>query len=433
MKKAIIILSLLNLIVACTSSSEPQAKEENKYQSFAKTFQEIDQILDKDNGKFWNHSLKGPMLLVDPESREIITNHNNKAGEFKPVDGVYISTLPEEMNIANTALNWNGERWTMLMLPLPTAEKARNNLLIHELFHRIQPQIGFANLSEQSNAHLDTYRGRLLLKLELEALVDAIFETGEERKSHLANAFQFRNERCSSQELSDAENTLELNEGLAEYTGAMLSGRNSEEMNMHFKNSVNQFYSNKTFVRSFAYQTIPMYGYMLAQSKKNWHQEVSGQTNLIDYFKNAFEIEVDNSIPFESVAQANDYGYEKILQEEQLREEERLIVVANYKAIFLEKPTLRLNFENMQISFDPRNIVPIEDIGTVYPTLKVSDNWGILTVEEGALLSANWQNVTVTEPSSTSDSLVVGKGWTLELNENWRVEKMEVGYELKKQ
>jgi len=431
MNKTIIIIIFLGLMVSCTSKQE--SKTNNKYESFAQVFQEIDNILDRDNGKFWNSSLKGPILLVDPESREIVSNQNSKSGEFQKSNGVYIDTLPQEINIANTALDWDEKRWTMVMLPLPKEKKSRNNLVIHELFHRIQPQIGFGNLSEQSNGHLDTYHGRLLLKLELEALLQAIHTTEENKDTHIGNALRFRKERYTSNEIKHAENTLELNEGLAEYTGVMLSGRSSEEMKAHFRNSVDNFYDNKTFVRSFAYQTIPMYGYLLSKSKVNWHKEISNQTNLTDHFENAFSFNLDSTIQFETIAKENNYHFKKIQREERLREEERLKVIAKYKELFLQRPTLKLVFENMRISFDPRNIVPIEDIGTVYPTLRLTDNWGILTVENGALLSADWQNVIVTEPKEIGDSIITGEGWKLELNENWSVEKTNTVYELKKE
>ncbi len=432
MKKVVIFL-VLGLIVSCTSKQKQESKNSNIYESFAQIFHEIDTISDRDNGEFWNYSLKGPILLVDPETREIISNQNNNSEDFQLVKNVYIDTLPVEVNISNTALDWDGKRWTMLILPLPKEKKSRDNLIIHELFHRIQPQIGFENLSEQSNSHLDTYLGRLLLRLELEALIKAIHVTGKDCETHIANALRFRKERHTLNEIKQAENTLELNEGLAEYTGVMLSNRNSEEMKVHFKNRVEYFYDNKTFVRSFAYQTIPMYGYLLSQRKDNWHREITNQTNLTDYLESAFSINIVTTIPFETVAKENDYHFDKLQGEEKLREEERLKAIAKYKERFLVKPTLKLVFENMNMSFDPRNIVPLEEIGTVYPTLRVTDNWGILTVENGALLSADWQHVIVTEPIELSDSIVSGEGWKLVLKENWNVVQSNGVYELIKE
>lgn len=430
MKKTFIAFFTLGLIVSCTSLQKKESI--NKYESFAQIFNEIDTVLDRDNGKFWNHSLKGPILLVDPETRAFISNQNSKKEEFQKYNDVYIDTIPNEVNIANTAKDWDGKRWTMVLLPLPKDKKARDNLIIHELFHRIQPQIGFGNHYEKSNSHLDTFNGRLLLKLELEALVHAVYSIENVRIIHLENALRFRKERQTSTEIKNAENALELHEGLAEYTGVMLSDRSSEELKIHFRSKVDLFYNNKTFVRSFAYQTVPMYGYLLSQIKENWHREITEKTNLTDYFKNSFSLNIDSTRPFETIAKEHNYHFEKFQKEEQLREKKQLKIIANYKELFLNKPTLKLMFENMGITFDPRNIVPIKNIGTVYPTIRVTDNWGILTVEKGALLSADWENIIVSEPKEINDSIIKGDGWKLELKENWKVEKTTTNYELKK-
>lgn len=52
----------------------------------------------------------------------------------------------------------------------------------------------------------------------------------------------------------------------------------------------------------------------------------------------------------------------------------------------------------MNVSFDPRNIIPVEDKGTVYPQIRVTDNWGILEVTKGALMSPNWDKISVSSP-----------------------------------
>jgi hypothetical protein len=430
MTQSIPIIFWLCLLISCNLKREANPTNNKEYEFYSQIFQEIDALLESDNGEFWGNSLNGPLILVDPETRTIYSNHDNSAGTFQQVSGVFVDTLPGEINMANTALEWDGIRWAMVMLPLPTDRKMRDNLIIHELFHRIQAQIGFENLDEQPNAHLDTYQGRLLLRLELEALIQAIHST-EENSNHIAHALRFRKQRYLSNEIKQGENTLELKEGLAEYTGLMLSGRSPDEIKRHFRTSVDDFYDNETFVRSFAYQTIPMYGYLLSKRNAYWHKEITHDTNLSDFFERAFDANLDGTFQFETVAKAHDYHFERIQKEELEREKKRLKVVSNYRELFTQKRTLKLVFENMSISFDPRNIVPIEDLGTVYPSLRLSDNWGVLTVESGALISADWQYILVSEPKVNADSVITGEGWKLELNQNWSVVKTGDTYELK--
>ncbi len=416
--KNFIYLFLLLAIISCTkkNTSSQHQKEEQ-------VFKNLKNLLKADNGKFWSENLYGPILLIDPETRTFVANQNNKSETFKKIGSIYIDTLPKELNIANTAINWQDERWTMVMNPLSDDNFTRNNLLIHELFHRLQPSIGFANLSEKSNDHLDTFEGRLLLKLELEALKKSLETEGSTQKNHLKNALTFRAIRQDNEAKKTAENSLEINEGLAEYTGLMLSGRNDKQIQKHLINSINDFYQNKTFVRSFAYQTIPVYGYLLTLEKENWQHNIDKDTNLTDYFIETFSLKLSEEKSYKSIAIDNNYNYQKIVDEEQERENKRLAKIQFYKEIFLQKPTLKLSFRNMNVSFDPRDIMPIEDIGTIYPNLRITDDWGILTVEKGALLSSDWSYVLVTQPSSIKDDLATGNGWKLELNDGWKVVK----------
>ena len=137
-------------------------------------FKDLKKSLSNDNGKLWNHQLYGSILLVDKNSRVIIANEPDNKGILTKKGNVYVGILPKEINISNTAHNWNGKRWTMVLLPLPTDYNERLNLLTHELFHRIQPELGFDNINNERGNHLDELNARIFLKLELEALKKAL-------------------------------------------------------------------------------------------------------------------------------------------------------------------------------------------------------------------------------------------------------------------
>lgn len=420
-------------LLCCSPAKNPDTEVPPAYAVWDGVFQEVDALIVADDGKFWNHSLQGPLMFVDPETRQLIANQNDDSGSFGQYGQVFVDTLPPDVIIANTALEWKGKSWTMVMRPLPEDQASRNGLILHELFHRIQSKIGFGELKERDNAHLDTFEGRLLLRLELEALLQAIQRAEpEKQKKHVKNALSFRASRYSTPEIKQAENTLELNEGLAEYTGLMLSNRPRTEVPEYFQNRVEAFYQNPSFVRSFAYETIPMYGYLLAQEKNNWHQEIDASTLLSDYLKVAFGIQELNPAPYEGMATQEDYAYAEILKQEEQREKERLVQLAAYKTLFLESPSLRLDFMNMNLSLDPGNLVPLEGHGTVYPTMTISDTWGVLEVKNGGLISADWTHVIVSEPQEVSEKLIRGEGWQLTLAANWVLDKGEKGYVVKK-
>jgi hypothetical protein len=388
-------------------------------------FDEIKEATKKGN-QLWGIDLYDPMLLVNTETRQVFANFPDTAGILRQTGQVYSGILPNEINISNTGINWNGRRWAMIMLPLPAYKQDRLNLLAHELFHVSQPSLGFQLFNPENN-HLDQKNGRIYLRLELEALKKAVQTTNPpERKTHLTNALAFRKYRYQLYPKSDStENLLELNEGITEYTGSVISGRNKKQSIEHFVQSINTFLENPTFVRSFAYQTTPVYGYLLSNQKENWNREITIETNLTDYFIKAFNISLSNDLKNITGLLLNQYDGKNIISEEKIREEKIKIFVAECKSKFVTLPHFELEFEQMNMSFDYRKIVPVEDIGIVYPNIRITDNWGILTVNNGALMSSNWGKISTTIPLKIEDKNISGDGWTLLLNDGYAIIKDE--------
>ena len=221
MNKAYYILILI-VLSSCLNDKSKQSEKTTdnltvQEKIIIQTYSDVDSLLTIDNGKFWDKQLYGPIIFIEPETRFFYSNENNATNSFNRVNSIYKDSLPTDINIANTAIDWNNKRWSMVMLPLPTDKISRSNLIIHELFHRLQPEIGFENLQELDNGHLDSYTGRLLLKLELQALEKALNSNDDKsRLKHIQNALIFRIKRHKTQKVKDAENSLELNEGLAE-------------------------------------------------------------------------------------------------------------------------------------------------------------------------------------------------------------------------
>jgi len=385
-------------------------------------------IATQNNYELWNKDLYGEMLLVNPETRDIYANMPDDAGLLKKEGTIYKGILPNEINFANTAIDWNGKSWAMIMLPLPKDKQARINLLSHELFHKAQPSLGFV-INNVDNNHLDQKDGRIYLRLELEALEQAyLSESSVEMKKHLTDALIFRKYRNSLFPGSNTtENVLELNEGIAEYTGQIISGRNNEQKIENFEKSLSMFIGYPTFVRSFAYQTIPIYGFLLMDSKKDWNKDITVQTNLIDYFIKAFNIKMPMDLHKSVIEMGDKYNCKTIVDEETKRDEINKKLISEYKTKFIEQPHFDIQLEQMQFSFDPRNIMPLEDKGTVYPNIRITDKWGILTVESGALVSSDWKKVSLSKPTDISDKRIIGEGWSLELEEGYKLLKIEEG------
>ena len=414
-----IFILILSLFICSSLTAEEYKSEKTEANYFAEI-----QLATAQQKKLWGIDLYGPILLVDHKTRRVISNFADSENVLIKEGNLYSGLFPKNLNIANTSISWNGKNWAMIMLPLSTDKNERINLLAHELFHRTQSGLGFTAHNPPNN-HLNEKEGRILLRLELEALKKAIVAANaSESKLHLSNALSFRNLRYKKYpDAAASENLLEINEGLAEYTGLIVSARDHQQTQTHFIKSIDRFFKNPSFVRSFAYVTIPVYGYLLSDSIENWNLDIKDNTNLTDYFLKVYKIELPQNIE-KRVSDVNKkYNGDVIRVEETERELNNIAINAEYIKKFVYDPHLEIHFENMDFSFDPRNIYPLNDLGIVYPNIRVTDNWGILTATMGALMSPNWNKITTSMPTNIKSDKVTGDGWILELTNDYDIEK----------
>ena len=380
---------------------------------------EADAICRGDNGALWGVSLCGPVLLVDPTTRSVFANQADAEKLLKPEGGIFVGKLPEKINIANTALDWAGTHWTMMMLPLPEANDRRAVLMAHEMWHRIQRDLGLAPAGDPNN-HLDTRDGRFWLQLEWRALAAALEATSDVRTQAARDAVIFRTWR---RELfpgaAKNERDLELNEGLAEYTGVKLSGY-LDQLRFVVHNELQQAPEKKTFVRSFAYATGPAYGLLLDETGADWRQAVRGRRDLAELLIRRGGIEMPADIEAAAKERAPKYGSVALGAEEDRREQARRTLAQSYRAKLVDGPVLVIPLHRMNMQFDPGNLVSLDSLGTVYPNIRIVDDWGILTVTNGgALMSGDFSRVAVAAPKDTAAPMIEGEGWNLHLNAGW--------------
>jgi hypothetical protein len=416
MKKIILSITILSLSLAVFGQQETFNDTVSIY------FNDIKEATKK-HSNIWDKDLYAPILLVNPFTQQMYANELDSAGVLEQDGAIYTGMLPHDLSIANTSIPWNGKTWAMIVTMAISPDKEnRVNLFAHELFHVSQPSLGF-QIANVDNNHLDQKEGRIYLRLELEALKEAVQALSKKEMSeHLTNAFAFRKYRNSLYANSDTtENLLELLEGLAEYTGIMHVDWNEEQLKEHLADKINNFSRTPTFVRSFAYQTVPVYGYLLYQTKKDWNKEISATTLLTDYFISAFEIKLPSDLGKLLSKNVEKYNGKIIFAEEIARDEQTQKLIAEYKTKFVEQPHLDIYFEQMNISFNPRNVMPLEDKGTVYQDVRIIDSWGILTAENGALLAPNWNKVSLSLPISEEGNTIFGDGWTLELTGEYAI------------
>lgn len=386
-------------------------------------FAEAQTLCQADHGQLWGVSLCGPIMFVDPKSHFIVANQADTNGVLKAEDGIFTGFLPMNINVSNTAFEWSGVRWTQMVWPLPVEERQRKTLIAHELFHRIQNQLNLPMLQGGENTHLDTLEGRYTLQLELRAITRALrAQTDAERKNAIADAVLFRAERYRLfPEAAAQEQALEWNEGLAEYTGVLVGNPTPEQRIDETLDDISRLGEASTFVRSFPYATGPAYGLLLDRYAPGWHRSLKIGDGYDTLMEKALNYHLPANLHQAAERQAALYDGATLRAAELERETKRQQLIALYRAKYIDGPILTLPFRKMHVQFNPSNLQPLENAGTVYPTMRITDEWGILEATNGALMKPDWSAVIVVAPTATTGSSLKGDGWTLELKPGWKI------------
>lgn len=375
-----------------------------------------------EGGQLWGASLCGPVYVVDPGSRALLATDPDSAGTFRAAGEFWSGTLPGDIAPSNTAVSWGGRRWAMVMGPLPADSFAALSLLVHENFHRIQPDLDLP-LRNTASPHLDTEQGRLWLRLELRALARALESRGDSARRHARNAMAFRAARRAAAPGADTlESQLELNEGLAQYTGVRVALDAMRLPDARAADIVRAGERPASLVRSFAYATGPALGLLLDRWARGWRAEARRGVDPSVLLSRALKLSDSTPSAAEQEEAAAGYGLEEVRTAERARVEAKERQLAAFRSRLIDGPVLLLRQQDLNASFDPYTVVLLGTAGTVYPTGTFSAAWGMLTVREGgALVSPDWATVRVAAPLTTDANVVEGPGWSLQLAPGWMV------------
>jgi hypothetical protein len=83
-----------------------RAELPNAESNATRALREADAICQSDNGALWGTSLCGPVLLVDPVTRLVVANQLDRENRLKSNGESFVGKLSEQINIANTAVDW---------------------------------------------------------------------------------------------------------------------------------------------------------------------------------------------------------------------------------------------------------------------------------------------------------------------------------------
>ena len=360
-----------------------------------------------------------PILCID-NNRDLWSNQKDLQGQLQTCGEVFIGKYPLNKNIANSTVDVYGQKWVMLRHPLPADTIDRNILFCHEMFHYWQDSLGLVPDKVYNNVHMDAKDARVLLKLEWKAFLTACRATDSSlRKMAIRDGLTFR--KCRQQKYSQYyqdETAFEVHEGLAQYTGIKLSV-SSDSMYIHILDKEAESYMNKeNIVRSYAYFSSAVMGYLLDKSACEWREQVDGNSDLGFLLQKAYNILLPEDREDHVRQRRSFYNYDSIMEFESRRDSMQTKKKGELVNLFTQD-TKKLPLRNMQISFDPNSVINLEGIGNVYKNARIIDDWGILeTKDEGSvLITEDWKAVVLPYANSieTNNSVEETESWKLQL------------------
>src|SRR5215471_4958163 len=393
------LLVLLGTTAAADAQVQPKLAQ--------RWFEEVTKLCERDAGRLWGVSLCGPMVIVDPATGTRATSQPEPEGPS-----------PRFSGSADGPVTWGGARWFAFPLYMLAGDAdARQQNMLHGLFHRIQPELGFIT-DDGFNEHLDTLEGRVWLQLEWRALRRALESSGSDRAEAIADALAFRRERRRRfPGAADNERRDEIREGLPTYTGIAAWANSPADAHRAAAAALAGGESQTSFVGNFEAASGPAYGVLLDDLLPGWRRQVRGASDLGDMLASA-----TNRPPTTDVTgAAARYDGAALRTAEEARDRAQRVRVAELRRRFVDGPVLTMPAGGSGTS-DTRGSVGIPGVGTVlFRNFTLSAQWGRLNANDGVLRSADGATLTVPVIGPLEGTTLKGDGWSATLNSGWVV------------
>src|SRR5688572_27137903 len=401
--KALFLLALLGTATAADAQVQPQLAQ--------RYFEEATKLCERDAGRLWGVSLCGPMVIFDPATGTRATSQPEPEGP-----------TPRFLGFADGPVSWGGLRWfvwPLYMLPENSPE-ARQQIMLHGLFHRIQPELEFSRGNGDGfNEHLDTLEGRVWMQLEWRALRRAVESRGSEQAQAIADALAFRRERRRLfPGAADNERRDEIREGLASYTGLAAWANSPADAHHSAAAALAGGELQQSFVGNFEAASGPAYGVLLDDLLPEWRRQLRPTSDLGNLLASA-----TNRPPTTDLAvAATRYDGATLRTAEEARDRAQQVRVGELRRRFVDGPVLTMPAGGSGTS-DTRGSVGIPGVGTVYfHNFTRSSQWGRLNANNGVLLAADGSTVSVPVSGSLAGTTLQGDGWSVTLNAGWVVQ-----------
>ena len=427
-----ILLPVLIYLSSCKGETEDIYLTPEKASLY---FSKIETYCTRDSGRLWGKNLYGPILFVDRTSRRIVANQPDREGLLKLKEGVYTGLYPKENIINNTAIDFGGTLFAMTAIPNEEDEYRIVTRAIHSLFHRFQQQTMGISPASFNALNKDDKEARLWIKLEWRALKKAVSSGGEERQLAVRDALIFRG---SNRELypknTDEENRFENYEGLATFTYLQLLAESPEEFKTRLLEYLDRIYSFQSYSRSYGSIHGALYAFLLYKKGFDFTTIHTLNVDLGSLVKDHYNIQLPVICRDVAGSIALNYNIDEIYREEETRLQDIRERLNKQVSLFAEKPVVFFELMSPYFDFEPEDVHSLDTLGTLYSKMRVSDNWGKLTVDKGGCLVSNsYKYLRISAKGfKANKNHIDGDGWQLILNNDWEVVEVNQNYLVRK-
>jgi hypothetical protein len=377
-------------------------------QRAAEFFKEAQALCERDGGRLWGVSICMPMVIGDARTQTFATSQ-------PPPD----APRPKLVGLLMAPIQWGDTTWAALTWDMVANQppRARNEMFLHESFHIVQRRLGLL-VSTVSAEHLDSVDGRYWMRLEWRALARALRESGETRALAVREALAFRQARhMRFPDKVESERALDINEGLASYTGTVLAAQSEAEAIAGTLDLLATAEDGESFVRTFAYASGPAYGLLLDAASPGWPRKVRASDDPAVLLMSALGVQP----VADAATAAGRYGGTELRAAEERREQQRQARIAELRRQFVEGPVLVMPGEGGGLS-NSLGAVVIPDVGTIYfGAYRMTGEWGALEAAKGVLVSTDGGTRRLPAPVRRDDTTLSGDGWTLKIAPGWVV------------
>jgi len=371
-------------------------------------FKEAQELCDRDGGRLWGVSICMPMVIGDARTQTFATSQT-------PPD----APRPRLIGILMGPIQWGDSKWAALVWDMVADQPPaiRNSMFLHESFHIVQQRLGLL-VSTVAAEHLDGVDGRYWMRLEWHALARALRTSGEPRVSAVRDALAFRQARHTRfPDMVETERALDINEGLASYTGIVLAAHSEADAIARALDQLAGQESGESYVRTFAYASGPAYGLLLDAASPGWTRKVRASDDPAVLLMRALGAQPAADV---EAAAARYGGAETRLAEEQ-RERQRQARIAELRRRFVDGPVLVMPGGGSGFT-DSHGALVIPDVGTIwFGAYRIKGPWGALDANKGVLLSTDGRTRRLPAPVRRDEGTIAGDGWTLEVAPGWVV------------